>query len=130
LQSAVLALAALLVLRGEVSPGAMIAASILTGRALAPVDQLLAHWPLLVSARHGRQALSALLAETPPAPLRLPLPRPRPHLRLAQLSVTLAGSAKPSLTGLCAEIAPGQALAVIGASGSGKTTLARCLTGT
>lgn len=130
LQSAVLALAALLVLRHEVSAGAMIAASILTGRALAPVDQLLAHWPLLVRARQGRKALAALLGQTPPAPQRLPLPKPAPHLRLSGLSVTLAGEAKPSLQGLDAEILPGQALAVIGASGSGKTTLARCLTGT
>lgn len=129
LQSAILALAALLVLRGEVSGGAMVAASILTGRALAPVDQLLAYWPVLMRARDGRQRLEAILSDSPPQPAHLPLPRPEARLSLHQLSVSLPGSDRPCLAGLSAELAPGQALAVIGASGSGKTTLARCLTG-
>ena len=82
LQSAMLGLGALLVLRGELTPGAMIAGSILLGRALAPVELAIGQWPLVQQARQGWHNLAELLAAVPPEPPRTALPRPRAHLRV------------------------------------------------
>jgi PrtD family type I secretion system ABC transporter len=129
LQSAILAAGALLVLRGELTAGAMIAASILLGRALAPVEIAIAQWPLGQRARAARSSLAALL-EAEPAPVD-PTPLPRPEARLEVTGVTVVSRAgdPPILRSVSFTLAPGEALGLIGRSGSGKTTLARVVTG-
>ena len=129
LQSAMLGLAAWLVLRQELSPGAMIATSILVGRALQPVEQAVAHWPMASAALQARRRLAGLLASVPlPAP-RLPLPPPRALLAVEGLSILPPGGSAPILRGVSFTLGPGQALGVIGASGAGKSALARVMAG-
>ncbi|WP_238382535.1 type I secretion system permease/ATPase [Tabrizicola thermarum] len=129
LQSAMLGLAAWLVLRQELSAGAMIAASILMGRALQPLEQAVAQWSVVTRARQARTRLGGLLADAPPSPPRTDLPRPRPLVEVQALTVVPPGGSAPVLRNLTFTLPPGQALGVIGPSGSGKSSLARALTG-
>lgn len=129
LQSAMLGLGAYLVLQGELSGGAMIAGSILLGRALAPIDLLIGQWQLVQRARQGWLSLTELLGEVPPEAPRTQLPRPKAHLKAENLTVVPPGQSQASLRMLNFEIKPGQALGVIGPSGAGKSTLARVITG-
>ncbi|RKF16773.1 type I secretion system permease/ATPase [Roseovarius spongiae] len=129
LQSAMLGLGAYLVLQQELTPGAMIAASILLGRALAPIDMVIGQWAMIQRAHRGWRAVAELLAEFPPEEPRTPLPRPKAHLTCAQVTVIPPGSRQPVLQGITFEVRPGTAMGVIGASGSGKSSLARALTG-
>lgn len=129
LQSAMLGLGAYLVLQDELSAGAMIAGSILLGRALAPVEMAIGQWQAIARARLGWTRLIALLSEVRPEPARLPLPRPRALLEVNQLSVVPPGHTQPTLRGVSFKVLPGQAVGVIGTSGAGKSTLARALTG-
>ena len=129
LQSAMLGLGAYLVLRGELSAGAMIAGSILLGRALAPIEMAIGQWQSIARARLGWSRLIALLSEMRPEPERLPLPRPRALLEVNQLSVVPPGHNQATLRGVTFKVLPGQAVGVIGTSGAGKSTLARALTG-
>lgn len=129
LQSAMLGLGAYLALKGEISPGAMIAGSILMGRALAPVDMAVSQWQLVQRARSGWQALAELLAETPPEQERTTLPRPDAKLKVDKLTVIPHGASRAVLRQVTFDLNPGEALGVIGPSGSGKSTLARVLTG-
>lgn len=129
LQSAMLGLAAWLVLQQELSAGAMIAASILMGRALQPVEQAVGQWSVLTGARLARVRLAGLLAATPPAAVRTRLPRPRAQLDVQGLTVVPPGCAAPVLRDVTFRLSPGQALGVIGPSASGKSSLARALTG-
>ena len=129
LQSAMLGLAAYLVLKGQVTAGAMIASSILLGRALAPIDLAIGQWRLVEQARDGWRHLADLLAEQPEEPPRTQLPRPKAHLRAENLTVIPPGQSHASLRLVNFELQPGQALGVIGPSGAGKSTLARAITG-
>ncbi|QHQ36473.1 type I secretion system permease/ATPase [Algicella marina] len=129
LQSAMLALGAYLVLKGQLSPGAMIAGSILMGRALAPVDQAIGGWSLFQRARQGWSSLEELLNSTAPEPEHTPLPAARSILEAQQVTVVPPGEKVATLRMLSFRLEPGQALGVIGPSGSGKSTLARVLTG-
>ncbi|MDB6176760.1 type I secretion system permease/ATPase [Paracoccus sp. Z330] len=129
LQSAMLATGALLVLRQEVTPGAMIASSIMMGRALAPVEQLVGGWAVAQAAQDGWDRLSRLLSKQPPTIPKTPLPRPEARLDVRQLSVAPPGQGIATLRGVSFSVAPGQALGVIGPSGAGKSTLARALIG-
>lgn len=129
LQSAMLGMAAWLVLRQELSAGAMIASSILMGRALQPVEQAVSQWSVITRARQARTRLAGLLAETPPLAPRTALPRPKAVLEVQGLTVVPPLAAAPVLRGLTFQLPPGQALGVIGPSGSGKSSLARALTG-
>ncbi|WP_299951349.1 type I secretion system permease/ATPase [uncultured Ruegeria sp.] len=128
-QSAMLGLAAYLVLQAEVTPGVMIASSILLGRALAPIETIVASWPVLQSAHRGWKTLAALLAVAPPLSDRTELPAPPAHLSIKQLSVAPPGQSRLALKGPTFTVESGTAVAVIGPSGSGKSTLARALTG-
>ncbi|MBZ4023607.1 type I secretion system permease/ATPase [Rhodobacter sp. TJ_12] len=129
LQSAILALGAYIVLQGELTPGAMIAGSILMGRALAPVELAVNGWPIVVRARQGWGRLAALLSSMPREAARTALPRPRAHLEAQSLTVVPPGTQSPSLRAVSFQITPGQALGVIGPSGAGKSTLARAICG-
>ncbi|WP_010138936.1 type I secretion system permease/ATPase [Oceanicola sp. S124] len=128
LQSAMLGLGAWLVLHEALSPGAMIAGSVLMGRALAPIEALIGNWPLISRARRGWQALALLLAEAPPATPRTALPRPAARLEVQQASVVPPGESLAALRMVTFDLHPGQACGVIGPSGAGKSTLARALT--
>jgi len=129
LQSAILALGAWLVLLGELTPGAMIAASILLGRALAPVEQAIGQWPLVQAAARGWQRLSELLEKVPPRTPRTALPKPRAILEARQISVIPPGERHATLRAVSFRLEPGQAMGVIGPSGAGKSTLARAIIG-
>ena len=129
LQSMMLGLGAWLAIRGEVTPGIMIAASILLGRALAPIDQAVAQWPVLQRALAGRRALAKLLHETPEEPERTSLPPPRAVLEADKLVVAAPGAKVAAVRGVSFRVEPGQAVGIAGPSASGKSTLARALAG-
>jgi ATP-binding cassette subfamily C protein len=129
LQSAMLGLAAWLVLLNEVSAGAMLAAAVLMGRALQPVEQAVGQWATVARARLARDRLAGLLTLTPPPPQRTALPRPRAALEVRDLAILPPGATAPVLRGVSFSLAPGQAIGVIGPSGSGKSSLARVLVG-
>lgn len=129
LQSMMLAVGAYLVLRGELTPGAMIAGSILLGRALAPVEQAIGQWPLVIRARQGWASLAELLEKTPADPERTELPVPRAILEAQQITVIPPGEQVATLRMVSFRIEPGQAMGVIGPSGAGKSTLARAILG-
>ncbi|MCY3844398.1 MAG: type I secretion system permease/ATPase [Acidobacteria bacterium] len=129
LQSMMLGLAAWLVILDTLTPGMMIASSILLGRALAPIDQAVGQWPMLQRAVAARHSLAALLAETPPEAKRTPLPVPRALLEAQVLTVVPPGTRVPVVRGASFRLEPGQAAGIAGPSASGKSTLARALAG-
>lgn len=129
LQSAMLGLGAWLVLRAELTPGAMIAGSILLGRALAPIELLISQWAVVRRAHKGWHALAELLGNVPPDMTRTELPKPRARLEVQNLTVIAPGEQQAALRMVSFNVKPGQAVGVIGPSGAGKSTLARTLTG-
>ncbi|PTV95071.1 ATP-binding cassette subfamily C protein [Rhodobacter aestuarii] len=129
LQSAILALGAYIVLQGEMTAGAMIAGSILMGRALAPVEQAVGGWAIVSRARDGWGRLALLLSTMPRQPNHTALPRPKAVLEAQTLTVAPPGSQSPTLRAVSFRLDPGQALGVIGPSGAGKSTLARAICG-
>ncbi|MBE0552055.1 MAG: type I secretion system permease/ATPase [Rhodobacteraceae bacterium] len=129
LQSAVLGLGAWLVLQGSLSAGAMVAASILMGRTLQPIEQLIGQWAVMTRAIEARRRLGDLLSRLPPEAERTELPRPAARLEATNLTVVPPGENGAVLRGISFRLEPGQAVGVIGPSGAGKTTLARALTG-
>ena len=129
LQSAMLGLGAYLVLFNELTPGAMIAGSILMGRALSPIELVLSNWPLVQRATKGWRSLAELLTKVPYENNRTELPKPKAHLKVKGLTVVAPGTKVPLLRNVNFEVIPGQAIGVIGPSGSGKSTLSRALTG-
>lgn len=129
LQSAVLALGAYLVIRGELSAGLMIAASIVTSRALAPVEQVVAQWRGLAAARQALRRTEALLAAQPITAKGLSLPDPKINLDVRQLATGPDLRGPPLVAGVSFQLVAGEAMGVLGLSGSGKTSLARGLVG-
>ena len=129
LQSAMLGVGAWLVLKGQLSPGAMIAGSILMGRALQPIEQAVGQWAMVTRAQEGTRRLAELLTRVPAEPPRTALPRPRAILDVSSLSVVPPGETQAVLRGVTFQLGEGQALGVIGPSGAGKSTLARALIG-
>lgn len=128
LQSGILGLGAFLVVREEATAGVMLAATILSARALAPVDLAIANWKSFSGARQAWGRLVAFLPRRDPAALT-PLPAPRESVRVTALSIAAPGTDTLVLHDVNVALAPGSALGVIGASGSGKSTFARALVG-
>lgn len=129
LQSAILALGAFLYLNGEVSSGAMVAASIMLSRALAPIEQLIGQYPTVRRYRASLQSVDSILSDTPIKATKLPPSAPLPKLNIEGLTFIPSGAKKPVLTNISFQLNPGQILGIIGQSGSGKTTLARVILG-
>lgn len=129
LQSLVLGLGALLAVQGQITAGMMIAGSILMGRVLSPIDQLIGVWKQWSSARLAYQRLEALLHSYPARTQRMALPAPRGELAVEQLSSSAPGTRRATLANLSFTLPAGQVLGVIGPSGCGKSTLARLLIG-
>ena len=129
LQSAMLGLGAYLVLINQLTPGAMIAGSILLGRALAPIEMLVGQWAIFQRGREGWRNLSVLLGYIPAEQPRTKLPQPKARLVADQVTVVPPGESQAALRMVSFDIHPGQAVGVIGTSGAGKSTLARVLTG-
>lgn len=128
-QSGILGLGALLVIEGQLTPGGMIAASILLGRALSPVELAIATWRGFVAARGAYERLNELLAAHPARGDGLALPRPVGAVTVENLFLGAPGTGAPILKGLNVRVAPGTLIAVIGPSAAGKSTLARGLVG-
>ena len=128
MQSAILGLGAYLVLQAEMTAGAMIAGSILLGRALAPIDMVIGQWNAIAEAGQSWQRLRALLRDEVAAAPRMPLPQPKARIEVSQLSVIPPGAQVPTLRGVSFAIATGEAVGIIGPSGAGKSTLARAMT--
>jgi PrtD family type I secretion system ABC transporter len=127
LQSASLALGAYLALRNEITPGMIIAVSIITSRAMAPVEQAIVHWRGFVAARQAWLRLGPVIHAAAEAGPRTGLPAPAASLAVTGLSVDAPVSGRRILTGVTFSVRAGSAVGVIGPSGAGKSTLARAL---
>ena len=128
-QSLALGAGALLVIDGQITPGAMIAANVLMTRALAPIDMLVGTWRGFIGARSAFERLEALLAAHPERDPALSRVAPRGALTLRDVVATAPGRAQPILKGVSTAVEPGTVTVVLGPSGSGKSTLARCMMG-
>lgn len=129
LQSALLGLGAYVVILDEATAGVMIAASIMTTRALAPIETAIANWRGFVAARQSYARLGAVLASLPPEEERLNLPRPGGSVTVEGLFVAAPGEQSPIIQDVSFALAAGDGLGVIGPSASGKSTLIRALVG-
>lgn len=129
LQSAILAVGAWLVIQQEVSAGVMIAASIMMGRAMAPVDTTIAQWKNFVTARQGWQRLKLVFSGIAGRPDVLELPAPSRSLQVVDVIAIPPGSQTPCLANVSFRLEAGAALGIIGPSGCGKTSLARTIAG-
>ncbi len=129
LQSAVLGLGAYLTIIGELSAGAIIAASVAAGRALAPIDLAIGNWKHVVSARAAFGRLKDTVAALISAEEPMALPKPSRAMKVEAITVAAPASGRILLSDVSFELQAGQAVGIIGPSGGGKTTLVRTLTG-
>ncbi|WP_333473632.1 type I secretion system permease/ATPase [Limnohabitans radicicola] len=128
-QSLSLGIGAWLVIRGELSPGAMIAANVMMTRALAPIDLLVATWPQFLTAKEGYARLHALLGFQHAGRDQVITQAPIGNLQIEALTVRVPGRDKPLLDHVSFSALPGTVTVVLGPSGSGKSTLARAMLG-
>jgi ATP-binding cassette subfamily C protein len=129
LQTAVLAYGAWLAIRGDMSPGSIMAGSILMGRALSPIDQAIGHWQPFLRARQGWLSLKEFMENVPDEPKPMELPPAQGNLSANNLVVGPPGTRTPLIQGVNFELPAGSVLGVIGPSASGKSTFARALVG-
>ena len=128
-QSLVLGIGAYLVLMQEITPGLMIAGSILLGRALAPLDLMVGSWKGFVNARGMYSRLNKLLLDLPKEKESMSLPPPEGKITVDKLMVSAPGSRKPIISGIDFSLEAGETLGIIGPSAAGKSVLARALLG-
>lgn len=129
LQSVMLGVGAYLVVNNEITPGVMTAASIMTGRALAPIDQIIGNWKGFIAARGQYRRLNEVLNKAPTEAKRMSLPIPLGEVSVEQIIVTPPGGHFPVIKGITFRAPPGASVGVLGASAAGKSTLARALLG-
>ncbi len=129
MQSMILGVGAFYTIYGELSPGGMIAGSILMGKALSPVEQVIGNWRNFISTRMAYQRLGELLQKFPARKTGMPLPAPTGEILVEGLVAVPPGSQVAVLRGIGFAIAPGEVVGIIGPSASGKSTLARMLVG-
>ena len=129
MQSLVLGLGALLVIEGKMSPGMMIAGSILLGKATGPIDQLIGVWKQWSGVKSAYERLNELLGNNPQRLAGMTLPKPLGNLTVETVTAAPPGSTVAVIKGLSMALTPGDVLGIIGPSGSGKSTLARLLVG-
>lgn len=129
LQSLVLGTGAWLAIQQITTPGMMIAAMILAGRALAPIDMLIGTWQGFVSARGAYRRLQELLEQVPERPHHMSLPAPKGALLVDQVVAIPPGGRLPVLKGVSLSIAAGECVGIVGPSAAGKSTLARVVLG-
>ncbi|OYW16577.1 MAG: type I secretion system permease/ATPase [Novosphingobium sp. 12-64-8] len=130
LQSLILTVGALLVIDGQASGGVILASSVLSGRALAPVDQAIGNWRGMIAARTGwSRVVQAVSAFRKPPARTVELARPTGEVSLRDVWVAPPGTQRFTLSGVTMTLTPGQVLAVIGPSAAGKTTLVRAILG-
>lgn len=129
LQSMVLALGAYLVIYQQATPGIIIASSILTSRALAPIEAAIAHWKSLLAARQSWQRLDGMFAAMPAAGEGMVLPAPKSELAVESIGVASPGDRRILIQDVAFTLTAGSGMGVIGPSGSGKSSLARALVG-
>lgn len=129
MQSLVLGLGGYLAIVGEMTPGMMIAGSIIMGRALAPVDLMTNTWKQFSGARSAYHRLNKLLADFPVKEKPTPLPAPKGYIDLENIVVVPPEAKIPSLKGVNVSISAGEVVGVIGPSAAGKSTLARAMLG-
>jgi len=129
LQVAILGTGAYLSIIQESTPGAMIAASIIMGRALAPVESVVAQWKLFLAARAAYERITQLLNIVPDQSERMKLPTPQGHLTVQNIVVAPPGVQRPVLNGVSFDLPAGSALGLIGPSAAGKSSLARAIVG-
>ncbi|OYT91768.1 MAG: type I secretion system permease/ATPase [Burkholderiales bacterium PBB3] len=128
-QSLALGMGALLVIDGQLSPGAMIAANVLTTRALAPIDMMVGVWRGFISAREAFARLETLLGKYPQRDVALKRVAPKGVLSLRNVVASAPGRAAPILKNVSLDASPGTVTVILGPSGSGKSTLARVIMG-
>ncbi len=128
-QSLILGLGAYLVIEKEITPGLMIAGSILLGRALAPIDMVIANWKGFINARGQYERLSEMFLNIPAEVEKMPLPAPVGRIQFEEVQVVPPGAKDPVLKGVSLTIEAGDLLGVIGPSGAGKSTFVRALLG-
>lgn len=128
-QSFALGMGALLVIDGQLSPGAMIAANVLTTRALAPIDMLVGVWRSFISAKEAFARLETLLAQYPQRDAALKRVDPKGVVTLRKVVANAPGRSSPILKEVSFQATPGTVTVVLGPSGSGKSTLARVIVG-
>jgi ATP-binding cassette subfamily C protein len=129
LQSMILGLGAYLVIRQELTAGAMIAASIMMGRALAPIETAIANWRPFIAARQSFRRLSETLKQVEPYQAEIVLPKPACVLEVDRVTVAPPGLNVPLVADVQFRLAAGEVLGIIGPNGAGKTSLARTLVG-
>ncbi|WIX33787.1 type I secretion system permease/ATPase [Salinicola sp. JS01] len=128
-QSMILGLGAFLVLEGDMSPGMMIAGSILMGRALSPIDQMIGSWKGFVASRSAYKRLNDLLDQIPAEERHMSLPAPRGDLAIETVAAAPPGVRMATIRGINFAVPSGEHVGIIGPSAAGKSTLARVMLG-